>query len=60
LRQNLIIYHLLSQGGVYQDLGATYLDSLQQERVRQRLVQRLQALGYEVSVVPATPTPQIA
>ena len=56
----IIIYHLLSQGGVYQDLGAIYLDSLQQERVRQRLVQRLQALGYEVSVVPATPTPQIA
>lgn len=56
----IIIYHWLNQGGVYQDLGATYLDSLQQERVRQRLVQRLQALGYEVSVVPVTPKPQTA
>jgi transposase len=53
----IIIYHLLNEGGVYQELGPAYLDSLQRERVRHRLVHRLHALGYQVSLIPAEPTP---
>jgi transposase len=36
-----VIYQLLKAGGVYQDLGANYFDSLHHDRVRQRLVKRL-------------------
>jgi len=56
----VIIYHLLSKGGSYQDLGAAYFDVLRHDKVRQRLVKRLEALGYEVTVAPAGETPQAA
>jgi transposase len=56
----IIVYQLLREGGVYQDLGANYFDSLQQDRVRQRLVKRLQALGYAVNLVPNGPATQAA
>jgi len=50
----LIAHHLLKYGTVYQDLGANYYDQHDQPRVQQRLVRRLEALGYAVSL---TPTP---
>jgi transposase len=46
----VIIYHLLRDGGTYTDLGPSYFDQLDRDRVRRRLVTRLEALGYEVSV----------
>jgi transposase len=55
-----IIYHLLCAGGVYQDLGANYFDTLHQDRVRQRLVKRLQALGYAVNLIPTEQLAQAA
>ncbi len=36
----------------YQDLGATYVDTLDQHRVERRLVHRLERLGYQVSLQP--------
>lgn len=44
------VYHMLKDGTEYQDLGATYLDTLDTRRVVNRSVQRLEALGYEVQV----------
>jgi transposase len=46
----VIAYHLLRDGGVYRDLGPAYFDERDRRRVRQRLVQRLQNLGYTVSL----------
>jgi hypothetical protein len=48
-----IVYTLLTRKQPYQDLGATYFDSLVQQRVERRLVQRLERLGYQVSLQPS-------
>ena len=48
----VIVYTLLTRKQPYQDLGATYFDSLTQQRVERRLVQRLERLGYQVSLQP--------
>lgn len=48
----IIAYHLLKDGGTYQELGATYFDELDRERARRKLVSRLEALGYKVSLEP--------
>lgn len=50
-----IIFHLLSNPALtYQDLGANYFDERRKSRLTQRLVQRLQGLGYYVNLEPAT------
>ena len=46
----LIAYHLLKSSGVYQDLGPNYFDRRDHQRVQKRLVRRLQALDYTVSL----------
>jgi transposase len=45
-------YTLLTRRQAYQDLGATYCDTLDQHRVERRLVHRLEPLGYQVSLQP--------
>jgi transposase len=47
-----LVYTLLTRKQAYQDLGATYFDTLDQHRVERRLVQRLERLGYQVSLQP--------
>jgi len=47
-----IVYTLLTRRQPYQDLGAAYFDQREQQRVERRLVQRLERLGYEVSLQP--------
>lgn len=47
-----IAYYLIRRGGIYIDLGVTYHDQRQKDRVQQRLVKRLEALGYQVSLQP--------
>lgn len=46
----IIAYHLLTRGTIYEDLGPDYYDQRERQAVRQRLVRRLQALGYDVSL----------
>lgn len=46
------IYHLLAKQTVYHELGPTYLDQLQQKRLTQSLVRRLEQLGNEVTLKP--------
>ncbi len=43
-------FYMLTRGVPYQELGANYLDQLDRERTAKRLLKRLQALGFEVTV----------
>ena len=43
-------YHVLRTGRAYQDLGAHYLDQLDQRGTARHLVRRLERLGYQVYV----------
>jgi transposase len=46
-------YHILTRRVPYRDLGPLYFDVLDRQRVQQRLVQRLERLGYTVNLQPA-------
>ena len=46
----VIFYHMLKSDVEYQDLGVEYLDRLDPERLRRYLVQRLEGLGYQVTL----------
>jgi transposase len=50
----VIVDTLLTRKQPYQELGATYFDALAQQRVERRLVQRLERLGYQVSLQPSS------
>src|SRR5215208_2475637 len=47
-----IVSMMLTRRQPYQDLGAAYVDQREQHRVERRLVQRLERLGYKVSLQP--------
>lgn len=49
------MYHMLTTGALYEDLGPAYFDRHHQAATVRRAVQRLEALGYKVSLeaVPA-------
>jgi hypothetical protein len=51
----VIIYHVLTRREPYRELGGAYFDQREHQHVRRRLVQRLERLGYTVSLQPATP-----
>jgi transposase len=44
----VLVYHILSTGRPYKDLGATFYDSRKPERAIKRYTDRLAALGYTV------------
>jgi transposase len=48
----IIVYHVLTEGAVYGDLGGNYFDERDRQGVARRLVHRLQGLGYGVTLVP--------
>lgn len=48
----IIAYHLLRDGGVYQELGGQYFDQLNPGRATRRLTARLERLGFEVVLRP--------
>jgi transposase len=50
----VIAYHMLKRGTEYVELGGDYFDKRNQQQVQQRLVKRLEKLGYKVSLQPAT------
>ncbi len=49
----VIAYHVLREGTTYEDLGEAYLDERDRTRVVRRSVQRLERLGYKVTVQAA-------
>lgn len=52
----IIAYHLLRDGGVYQEKGGDFFDRLNPQRTTKRLSQRLERLGYEVILKPRADT----
>jgi transposase len=51
----VIAYHILSKPGItYEELGFNYFDERRKQRLTQRLVQRLQGLGYYVNLEATT------
>jgi transposase len=48
----VIIYHVLSTKTPYDELGADYFDQLDRARIERRAVQRLEQLGYTVTLSP--------
>ncbi len=56
----VIVYHILTRRQPYHELGVAYFDQLDRHRVEQRLVRRLERLGYTVSLQPPTPEPTAA
>jgi len=48
-----VIWHVLSTGARFEDLGNDYFDGRRDpEREARRLVQRLEALGHAVTIAP--------
>jgi transposase len=48
----IIIYHVLRTKKPYTELGADYFDKLDSTRIERRAVQRLEQLGYTVTLTP--------
>lgn len=48
----VMVYHILSRRRPYRELGPLYFDMLDRQRVQQRLVHRLERLGYTVNLQP--------
>jgi transposase len=44
------IYYILKLGVEYQDLGGNHFGGLDHEKTRQRLMQRLKRMGYDVQI----------
>ena len=52
------VYHLLQHDCTYVDLGSTYFEEHDRDRIARRLVQCLQGLGYWITLdLPAPPGP---
>jgi hypothetical protein len=46
----VIAYHLLTPKQAYSDLGANYFDERDRQAVTKRCVNRLQRLGYKITL----------
>ena len=51
----VIIYQMLQQQKSYEELGGTYFDERERRDTEKRLVRRLEKLGYQVQLQPASP-----
>jgi len=51
----VMVYALLTQQTGYHELGGRYFDERDRQAVERRLVHRLEALGYTVSLAPTSP-----
>jgi transposase len=56
----VMIYHILTRRQPYHELGVAYFDELERQRVEQRLVHRLERLGYTVTLQPSREAPALA
>ena len=48
----VIAWHMLKQGVAYEELGIDHYDRTNPERAKQRLLRRMQSLGYEPTLIP--------
>jgi transposase len=51
----VIVYHVLTEDHDYQELGGNYFDERDRQAVQRRLVQRLEQLGYRVTLETTGP-----
>ena len=51
----IICYFMIKTGQCYQDLGADFFDKRNKETIAKRSVQRLEALGFNVTIKPKNP-----
>jgi transposase len=51
----VIVYHVLTEDQDYQELGGNYFDERDRQAVQRRLVQRLEQLGYRVTLETTGP-----
>jgi transposase len=49
----VVIYHMVTTGRTYEDLGPNHLEYRDRDRLKHRLVHRLEGLGYKVSLEAA-------
>jgi transposase len=57
-----IIFHVVRDGSVYRELGASHYDQQNKPKVTRKLIERLQRLGYYVTLAPieaAIPVPPV-
>ena len=47
-----IVYGMIRDGSEYREQGADYFDRLHPERAKNRLLQRLARLGFDVQLIP--------
>lgn len=52
----IAIYHILSTGEVFKDLGSNYYNQFNKERKANSMVKKLKALGYEVTIATVAAT----
>jgi len=52
----IAIYHVLSTGELFKDLGSDYYNQFNKERKANSMVKRLKALGYEVTIATVAAT----
>lgn len=57
-RMLTIAWHIIGEGGVYQELGGNYYDRLRPERTARRLSRRLEQIGFKVTLQPQESVPQ--
>ena len=50
----VIIYHVLKDGTVYQDLGPHYFIERDRKALERKALRDLERLGYDVSLTPKT------
>ena len=51
------VYHMLTNGVFYEELGSDYYDNRSKERKTSYLLKQLGKLGYNVQIAPNTPVP---
>ena len=49
-------WHMLSKGETYRELGGDYFDRINSEQTKNKLIKRLERLGYEVDLKPKQST----
>lgn len=49
----VIAYHMMERERTYAELGGNYFDERDRRQVERRLVKRLEALGFAVTLEPA-------
>jgi transposase len=52
---SIAVYHILTTGEPYRDLGSNYLDKRSERRTRNQLQHRLERMGYHVTLTPMAP-----